>query len=374
MYRNLCTLLYAQRYGDRKTDSKSSEFLDELQFTGNPLIECKEFKSSANVQLADGDPLEQLKQKQQLAAVNFICQMNLRTAINTIVDLAKIKHFEEFGSLDNFDSKKILRMDSDKSHIDSELYRNPIPLIVRENFRLSPSKFHTYKDCPLKFKFQHVLGVPAPPKTYFGLGTAIHSVIEDLTELQKDGVMPTEEMAFEMLEKRWDASLYKNRRTKESEDKADAKQMIKAYIQWTEKNPAKVVSAESKFQINLDGTSISGKIDRIQASDGGDYEVIDFKTGAPTLTKNTIKTDVQANIYALGVLELCKKLPKKVSMFYLKDDKFVSYHIEEESLNSFKDQLSDTIDSIFNEEFDAIPDSYKCSRCDYAVICDAKKV
>ena len=367
-------ITYAQRYDDRKNDSKPSEFLDELQFTENPLIECKEFESTASVQPVDGSRLEQLKQKRQLAAVNSICQMNLRTAINTIVDLAKINHFEEFGSLDNFDSQKTLRTESCESHIDSELYQNPISLIDRENFRLSPSKFHTYKDCPLKFKFQHVLGVPAPPKTYFGLGTAIHSVIEDLTKLQKDGIMPTEELAFEMLEKRWNASLYKNQRTKESEDKADAKEMMKTYIQWAEKNPAKIVSAESKFQINIDGTSISGKIDRIQTSGSADYEVVDFKTGAPTLTKNTIKTDVQANIYALGVLELCKKLPKKVSLFYLKDDKIVSHHIEEKSLNSFKDQLSDTIDSIFNEEFDAIPESYKCSRCDYAVICDAKKV
>ena len=39
----------------------------------------------------------------------------------------------------------------------------------------------------------------------------------------------------------------------------------------------------------------------------------------------------------------------------------------------FKEELSGTIESIFNEEFDAKPEYQKCSRCDYASICDAKE-
>ena len=104
--------------------------------------------------------------------------MNLRTAIQKIVDLAKIKYFEQFKNLDGFDPAKILEIEPGESDIESELYQNSIPLITKENFRLSPSKIQTYEECPLKFKFQHVLRVPTPSKTYFGMGTAIHSVAE----------------------------------------------------------------------------------------------------------------------------------------------------------------------------------------------------
>ena len=50
----------------------------------------------------------------------------------------------------------------------------------------------------------------------------------------------------------------------------------------------------------------------------------------------------------------------------------VHHIIEEEALNEFKKTLVKTIDAIFDEKFPANPDGFKCSRCDYAGICDAK--
>lgn len=47
---------------------------------------------------------------------------------------------------------------------------------------------------------------------------------------------------------------------------------------------------------------------------------------------------------------------------------------EVEKLDEFKNSLSEKIESIFNEEFVAKPEYQKCSRCDYASICDAKKI
>jgi len=61
-------------------------------------------------------------------------------------------------------------------------------------------------------------------------------------------------------------------------------------------------------------------------------------------------------------------------LFYIKDNKIVPHFIEKEALDEFKERLSVKIESIFNEEFDALPEFRKCSRCDYASICDAKEV
>ena len=48
--------------------------------------------------------------------------------------------------------------------------------------------------------------------------------------------------------------------------------------------------------------------------------------------------------------------------------------LEKDKFNEFKKKISVEIESIFNEEFPAKPDSWKCSRWDYAVICDEKDV
>lgn len=366
-------ITYAQNYENRKTEAKPSSFLEELNFKENELIDFEEFTSTTDVQLAQGEHLEQLKQEHQTIAVNSINQMNLKTAIQKIIDLAKIKHFEEFKSLDGFDPGKILEIEPEESHIDNQLYQKSLPLIKKENFRLSPSKIQTYGECPLQFKFQHVLRVPTPSKTYFGMGTAIHAVAENMTKLQKDGKEPTEEIALEILDKQWDTSSYRNQRTKENQDKDKSKEMVKTYLEWAENNPNKPVDVEPKFQIKLNDVTISGKIDRVEMTPNGDYEVIDFKTGYAYKNKNTIKEDVQMNIYALGTEKLYGKLPKKTSLFYIKDNKLVPHFIEKEALDDFKEGLSEKIESIFNEEFDAKPEFRKCSRCDYASICDAKE-
>jgi DNA helicase II / ATP-dependent DNA helicase PcrA len=366
-------ITYAKDYENRKTEAKPSSFLEELNFTENPLIDFEEFKTNTAVQLAHGEHLEQLKQEHQAIAVNSIHQMNLKTAIQKIIDLAKIKHFEEFKNLDNFDHTKIFEIEAKEDHIDSQLYQKSIPLITKENFRLSPSKIQTFEDCPLKFKFQHVLRVPTPSKTYFGMGTAIHSVAENMTKLQKDGKKPNEKLALEILEKQWDASSYRNQRTKESQDKVKSKEMVKTYLDWAENNPNTPVDVEPKFKIILNDVAISGKIDRVEQTPEGDYEVIDFKTGYAYKTKNTIKEDVQMNLYALGTEKLYGKLPKKTSLFYIKFNKLVPHFIKEDKLDEFKVELEKKIDSIFNEEFDAKPEFQKCSRCDYASICDSRE-
>jgi len=367
-------ITYAQNYENRKKTAPPSPFLEEIKFRENSLIHFEKYESSADVQLAHGEHLELLKEIHQEVAVNAIHQMNLKTAIQRIIDLAKIKHFEQFSNLDDFDPAIILEIEPGESHIDAQLYKKSIPLITKENFRLSPSKIQTYEECPLKFKFQHVLRVPTPSKTYFGMGTAIHAVAENLTKMQKTGTKPTEKVALEILEKQWDTSSYRNQRTKENQDKDKSKEMIKTYLQWSEQNPNTPVDVEPKFKIILNDVTISGKIDRVEMTPDGEYEVIDFKTGYAYKTKNTIKDDVQMNIYALGTEKLYGKLPKKTSLFYIKFDKMVTHFIEEGKLEEFKKELSNTIDAIFDEKFDADPEYRKCSRCDYANICDAKAV
>jgi DNA helicase-2/ATP-dependent DNA helicase PcrA len=206
------------------------------------------------------------------------------------------------------------------------------------------------------------------------MGTAVHSVAENLTKMQKDGTEPTEKIALEILEKQWDSSSYRNQRTKESQDKATSKDMVKTYLEWAENNANTPVDVEPKFKISLNDVTISGKIDRVEMTPDGDYEVIDFKTGGVYKNKNTIKDSIQMNVYALGTEKLYGKLPKKTSLFYIKHNKIIPHLIEEEKLAEFKEKLGKTVDDIFEEKFPANPDNWKCSRCDYAAICDDKDV
>jgi DNA helicase-2/ATP-dependent DNA helicase PcrA len=103
-------ITYAKDYEGRKTEAVPSQFLEEINFTENPLVNFKEFEGSTEVLLEHGEHLEQLKQEHQAIAANSINQMNLKTAIEKIIDLAKIKYFEEHKKLDGFDPTDLLKI------------------------------------------------------------------------------------------------------------------------------------------------------------------------------------------------------------------------------------------------------------------------
>ena len=363
-------ITYARNYEDRKTEAKPSRFLEELKHTTNPQIHFTKYESTTSISSIPFEHFEHLKNEYQKLAINAINQMNLSTATQNIIDLAKIKHFETYENLDKFDHKKILDI-SPKSNIDSQLRKQPNQkLIKRDNFSLSSSKYTTFDNCPLQFKFKYVLEAPGKPRQYLSFGNNIHSAIESIEKLQKDHITISEELISNILKKYWN-SLSFDTTSQENEYQSLANDMIQKYLQWHNANPNVLVDIEVKFTINFHGVKITGKIDRVEMTSDGDYEVVDFKTGKSKTTKSKIKEDIQLNIYALGIKELYGRLPKKISLFYLLDDDIRSYNIVREDLENFESRLSEMNESIFNEKFEANP-AYHCRYCDYAAICDER--
>ncbi len=229
---NLLFVTYAKRYGQNVRDTRPSPFLDEIGFTDNPSVEFVEFKGSpAGEAMQAEERLARIREELQLKAVKAINQMQLKTAVQRIVELARVKHFEESGRTDGFDPAEILKVDNTDGNLDAELVGKKVPLFNREELHLSATAVKTYADCPLKFKFANILQVPEPPRKYFELGTAVHAVAQHLTEMQKEGVKPTEELAFELLAKEWRSNAFQSE-TEERQSKEKAKEMLRTYLRW----------------------------------------------------------------------------------------------------------------------------------------------
>ncbi len=364
-------ITYTRKPEDRKTENKPSQFLTELDYTKNPLISFDEYVSDINISTTPIEHFERLKNEHQKLAINAINQMNLSTAIQKIIDLAKIKHFETYDDLTKFDHKNLLDIDPDFA-IDYQLNKQPTQkLIKKDTFHLSSTKYTNFDKCPLQFKFQYVLNAPGRPKSYLSFGSDIHKTIESIEKLQKDNKTVTTELAFEILDKYWNSLSYDNK-TLEDQYLDSAKDMLEKYLQWHNSNENSIVDIEIKFTTSFNDVVITGKIDRVEMTPNGDYMVVDFKTGKSKLSKNKIKSDIQLNIYALAIRHLYGKLPKKVSLLYLKDGTMVSYDVTSKDIEEFETRLSEMTNFIFNEEFPAKPDYMNCKYCDYATICDKR--
>ena len=370
---NLLFITYAKKYGQNVRETKPSKFLDDIKFDKNSLIEVVKFEgSTGETLLQEEERIEKIKQQLQEEAVRSLNQMHLKSAVQRIIELAKVKYFEENGSTDNFNPSDILKVDNTDRNLDAELQGKKVPLFNKDDLRLSASKIGTYQDCPLKFKFENILGVPTPPRTYFDIGTSVHAVAEHLTELQKDGTEPTEELAQEILAKEWNSNAFQSE-TQENQAREKAKEMVRTYLKWIKENPNTPVAVEQRFTIEIGGVPFNGFIDRVEKTSDGEFEVVDFKTGAVYENSKSIKENPQMNIYALGTEKLYGKLPRKTSLFYLKHDKIVPNEIEKEQVEKVKGSIEENVKSILNEEFEATPSYQVCRNCEFWDICDKKE-
>ncbi|MBI5146417.1 MAG: ATP-dependent helicase [Thaumarchaeota archaeon] len=371
---NMLYITYAKRYGQNVRETKPSKFLEDIKFDKNLLINVVEYQGqNGEALLEEEKKIERIKQDLQIKAVRSLNQMHLKSAIQRIIELAKVKHFEENGTIQNFKPEDILKIDNNDTSLDAELQGKKVPVINKEELRLSASKIKTYLDCPLKFKFAHILQVPTPPRPYFDLGSAVHAVAEHLTKLQLEGTPPTEELAFEILAREWSSSGFQNE-TQENQSKEKAKEMIRTYLKWVKENPNSPVAVEQRFTVEIGGVPFNGFIDRVEKTPDGKFEVIDFKTGGVYENSKSIREDPQMNIYALGVEKLYGEQPQKTTLFYLKHDKIVDNPIEKQQVEKVMQAIDEKVKSILNEEFEATPSYQTCRMCDFWSICDQKEV
>ena len=272
----------AKRYGERKTDAKPSQFLFELDYQKNPLMEITQviMEQQEGAEVPD-NPVDPLKRKIKDQAHRAVEQMHLKTAIQRIVELEKIRLLEEGNTLESFDPAGFFSVPADDPALVAAFEQKPVPLIG-DDHHFSASALKKYEDCPLCYKFLYVLQVPTLPQTYFSMGTAVHSVIEHLSKRQLEGETPTKERALALLNSCWSSEAYASR-THELEDRVKAEAMLDTYLAWQAANRNTIVATEKKFQFTLNGRKVKGSIDRIEQTPEGEYVVVDFKTGIKTI-------------------------------------------------------------------------------------------
>jgi DNA helicase-2/ATP-dependent DNA helicase PcrA len=239
--------------------------------------------------------------------------------------------------------------------------------------RFSASGLKKYQDCPLQFKFSHILRIPEPPgaSPAAAKGSSIHSVIENL-----DLTQPTQEQVARLFEQYWTPEQFESV-TQSEQDKTSACDLIETYLAWQNANHNTKIGSEKEFCFTFAGREMHGYIDRIEQAPSGEYVVIDFKSGSSKssgITKKSIPENIQLNLYAMAIRALYGKLPERASLFYLKDNKLIDYLPTDESITAFSQSLEQMIGKILSGEFPAQPDYQRCGWCPYVDLCESREL
>ena len=364
----------ARWYGENKRESNPSQFLEELNYTENPLIEVVEVPAEhREIRVQARSELEVLRHSLQAEIVRAVAEMRLQTALQRMMDLEKVRMAENGKNPEAFDREAFFAVPEDPRFA-SSLCGGERPCLVGPDHAFSASSLGTYETCPLQYKFQHVLMVPSEPKSFFGLGSVVHKVIEKLAEAELQGTAPSRERALAMLEQFWSPAGYASRK-QELENRQRAVRLLEIYLAWHFMNPNTIMAVEERFQFIYQGRTMKGYIDRIERTPEGGYVVIDFKSGSKpgSLTRQAVKEHLQLNLYCLAIHERFGELPRRASLFFLRDNKLVDYRPDEESIAAFREKLGRMIEAVCAEEFGPTPSYSACMFCDYGPLCEEKE-
>lgn len=261
--------------------------------------------------------------------------------------------------------------------------------------KYSFTQLEGYKNCPLQYKFQHILRIPmSTGRPVFSYGQSMHSSLEEFYKRMKDRVEKKQVGLFEIkddserliaptelesiISQRELLKIYDEKFIDEWYD--DEKQKLeyyekgktslKTFYSELKNNLIVPYSLEQSFNIRIGDYFMKGKIDRVDILPDGTCEIIDYKTGTGKDVKD-VKKD-QLMIYQIAAQEVLGLKPSKLTFYYLDDNSKVSFLGTDEQIDKLKQNIITWIEEIRENNFEPKP-SPLCKFCDFRDICEFRE-
>ena len=244
--------------------------------------------------------------------------------------------------------------------------------ITPEIRHASYSQIDTFKTCPLKYKYRYLLKIPAQPHHALSFGQTIHNVLH---QFHKNSMGRREHLSLEDL-----LALYQHHFIHAGYESVDhkneryekGKEYLKNYFQTHTKIFGTPIKLEESFSLKISGTTIIGKIDRIDKTAGG-YELIDYKTGS-TKDQKKVDTDEQLSIYALAAKEALKIEIASLALYFIESNEKIVTTRTEKQLKKIKQKLEKQVRQIQQSTYQPKPGNpFPCRYCEYRQMCPSSK-
>ncbi len=259
---------------------------------------------------------------------------------------------------------------------------------------LSYSSFHTYEECPLRWKFLYIDRIPETPRGYFTFGRVIHSVLEELLrpmvtptarrlregEAQRtlDEWHPkgagrpveltlTREELLAAYDRSWTGEGYTSAEEEARYKTLGRDLLLRYYARLSHERPHPV-SVEEHLEARWDGIPIHGYIDRIDRTSEGALEIVDYKTSRELSGEDARGSD-QLSIYQILVENNYTEPVSGLTLYHLRS--LTAHRVPprpKPTLLALHDRMGMVQDGIRSEAYEPTP-GRQCARCDFQSRC-----
>jgi len=229
---------------------------------------------------------------------------------------------------------------------------------------ISESKFQTYKQCQLKYRYRYVDRLPEPRESNteaLHFGSYIHKILEDgvNAKTQEELVLIAEEVR----------GSYKVSKKYTGKD-------LKCINNFLEFNPKleETVATELVFEVPVkEDITLNGVIDRVIKGKDGGYLVIDYKTSKREKSKVELYQDTQLKGYVYAISKLYKIPFSQIvaAHYYPLTNNFVHVQYSVPQINAHIRKIVDEVWKIRKRKKDEMKPSRNefCNWCAYKTAC-----
>jgi DNA helicase-2/ATP-dependent DNA helicase PcrA len=236
-----------------------------------------------------------------------------------------------------------------------------------EGVVLSASDIDTYRTCPLKYKFARVFRIPQEPTLHQRFGILVHQVLERFHAREHAATLPE---LLGLLDAGWRRGGFGDSE-EERQLRGKASSSLTRYHERFQSEDAQPIWFERQFTFKLGRHLLRGRVDRVDRLPGGEYELIDYKTGRPK-SPEQLADDVQLSLYAVGAREAWRLDASRQAYYYLLDDQKVAVPTAAGDRGDWvREVATEVAEGILSQGFEPTPSFAACSICDYRLVCPA---
>lgn len=247
---------------------------------------------------------------------------------------------------------------------------------------ISPSRAADYKQCPLKYRFRTIDRLEEAPSPAAARGTLVHAVLEEIFELP--AAERTPQAARDLLPDRWEVLVAErpelaemiatDRRITEDSWFTDAGKLTDRWFTLEDPSRLEPAEREVKVEVEIDGLTLRGVVDRVDIAPAGQVRVVDYKTGRTPGPGFEGKALFQMKFYGLVMWRRTGRVPDLLQLVYLGDGTVIRYEPDEGDLLALERNVKAVWAAIERAvaERDFRPNpSRLCSWCDFKPLCPA---
>jgi DNA helicase-2/ATP-dependent DNA helicase PcrA len=247
-------------------------------------------------------------------------------------------------------------------------------LAPREDARLnqlSASAIDRYERCPLAFKLDRDWHIPEEPGAPLEFGGAMHLALKAYYDGVKAGrPLKEADVIACFLDQLSKARIPEEEQRRRYEQ--DGREQLSRLLRSPQAEPkGEILENERRFSISIAGTTVTGRMDRLEKLDGNRVRIVDYKTGAPK-SDDDAEDSLQLSIYALAARS--EKLdPVSLAFVNLRDGTIAEATRTATDLAKAEAKVMEVAKKIGDREFEPRPGS-QCRNCCYYSLCPDKEL